>query len=297
MTAVLPEAYLHDIRAAVIDWLDVHRVEDNFERAYVFGSLINRGGRHFIPSGKTASDVDLVLTFNDHVDTAEHRCEALQLLRGIIPNLEYEVSKVLQRTGEEPILSILPMTTYEIFHCIHMGNDPNLLTSNTFLDTRSGERKTYGLSGFIDVDYHTENSEPFSAIRLCQSYRNRYLRCNYIGAFVEDGFDGDSPFPKDVMRSGALMNFFVNPQRDGSRRTDLEEGNTYLSRTIEALRNKSEKHAALWDVVSGKSFSRANTEILSADQLLFVHEVMHDEARSIVLPSIREEIDRLMKLT
>ncbi|MXQ07887.1 hypothetical protein GQ651_08515 [Alphaproteobacteria bacterium GH1-50] len=287
--------HLKDVQNVIVNWLDKYDVDEIFDHTFIFGSLINRDGRHFVPQGSMASDVDLVLRLGDHLEGANSRFEAILKLRSIVPELEHETAKVLGRKSVEPIYSILPITSYEIHQCIHKGHDPKLFMSNLFLDARTGERLEAGLTNYVDYDYHFENLEPFSVIRLSQSYRNRYLRCDHLGVYSQGDFDGDTAFPKEVMRSAALLRFYDGKQDDGARRTDLEEGNRYISRLIEDLADESDRHRQLWDTVSARSFPRGDTPNLLADQMLLIHEIMYDKARSLVIPSVRDAIREVME--
>jgi|TARA_Y100000815_G_scaffold208328_1_gene192506 hypothetical protein len=286
---------LDEVRNALVGWIDNHEITSAFDGVFIFGSLINRNGRHFVPQGSMASDVDLVLTFKDEIDTALARAEALKRVRGAVRSLEHETATVLQRATQEPIYSILPLTKYEIHQCIHKGHDPKLFMSNLFLEVVSGERVDGGLASYVDYDYHYENLEAFSAIRLCQSYRNKFLRGNQVGWLAQDDFAGETVFPKEIMRASALLCFASGPKDDESRRTDLEEGQIYLLERLRELKDHSPELKLLVDKVNGRGFTRAESEPLSPEDMLLIHEVMFDDARSLVIPSVRDAIREVIE--
>jgi len=286
---------LDEVRRALATWIDNNDITSIFGGTFIFGSLINRDGRHFVPKGSMASDVDLVLTFKDDIDSALTRTVALKNVRAAIRSLEHETATVLKRATEEPIYSLLPLTSYEIHQCIHKGHDPKLFMSNLFLDVVTGNRVDGGLASYVDYDYHYENLEAFSAIRLCQSFRNKFLRGNQVGWLAQEDFVGETVFPKEIMRGAALLCFASGPKDDESRRTDLEEGQIYLLERLRALRDQNQIFADLVDKINGRGFTRTESEPLSADDMLLIHEVMFDEARSLVIPSVRDAIREVIE--
>ena len=46
----------------------------------------------------------------------------------------------------------------------------------------------------------------------------------------------------------------------------------------------------LIDKIAGRGFARGNSEELDAGDMLILHEIMFDKARSLVVPSIRDSI-------
>ncbi|WP_373356940.1 hypothetical protein [Pseudoroseicyclus sp. CXY001] len=287
--------YIEEINGAIKDWAAASAVPKSFSKILIFGSLINRSGRNFVPQGATASDVDLILLFSESVNNASSRSEALIALRDQVSHLEHRVAKILARASTDPIFSILPLTSYEIHQCIHKGHDPKLFLGNVFHDVMGDEGNIASLGGYVDYDYHYENLEAFSVIRLAQAYRNEYLGCNHLGICRIHGFSGELPLPKQIMRSGALLRYFASDREDQSFRTDLEEGYHYLLQLFERMRASSALHQTLWDHVSARSLGRGEAPDLTPDDMLLAHEVMYDEAKGLVVPSVRDAIREVME--
>ena len=135
-TAIL----LDEIREVISGWVEANNATETFDGVFIFGSLIHRDGRHFVPQGSMASDVDLVLTIRDDLPNAISRSRALIATRANVQALEQATATVLKRVSQEEIYSLLPLTSYEIHQCIHKGHDPKLFTSNLFLNVATGER-------------------------------------------------------------------------------------------------------------------------------------------------------------
>jgi len=287
--------YLDDVRDKLVEWIDKHGINDEFDGAFIFGSLLNREGRHFVPQGSMASDVDLILTFDDAMTSAENRYTALKRIRDFIRPLEHETASVLKRATAEPIYSILPLTSYEIHQCIHKGHDPKLFMSNLFLEVRTGDRVEEGLASFVDYDYHFENLEAFASIRLCQNYRNIYLRGNQIGEFAQKDFGGETVFPKEIMRGAALLKYSDGKRDREDRRTDLEEGQTYLLNLLDEKSNDANLFKEMFERVTGRNFAKTKSKDLNADDMLLIHEIMFDKARELVIPSVRDAIREVIE--
>jgi hypothetical protein len=209
--------------------------------------------------------------------------------------LEHAVAKALNRTSNEAIFSILPLTNYEIRQCIHKGHDPKLLTDNIFFDVSRNETVARGLSVIADYHYHYENLEPFSVMKLCQKYRNSFLSTNLLGKFKQMDFDDSEPLPKELMRSAAILRFFDGDREDASRRTDLEEGATYLFDLVKGLEGVHAQYKTLRQKLSSRTFSRARAEALSPEDMLLLNEVLFDRARSIVIPSVRDAVREMLE--
>jgi len=242
-----------------------------------------------------ASDVDLILTFDDAMTSAENRYTALKRIRDFIRPLEHETASVLKRATAEPIYSILPLTSYEIHQCIHKGHDPKLFMSNLFLEVRTGDRVEEGLASFVDYDYHFENLEAFASIRLCQNYRNIYLRGNQIGEFAQKDFGGETVFPKEIMRGAALLKYSDGKRDREDRRTDLEEGQTYLLNLLDEKSNDANLFKEMFERVTGRNFAKTKSKDLNADDMLLIHEIMFDKARELVIPSVRDAIREVIE--
>jgi predicted nucleotidyltransferase len=276
-----------EIRELIREFWEKHSFKQEFPEVFIFGSLINRDGRHFIPAGAMGSDIDLLLVFNPQMDNSVKRFNALSKAKEHVAELEYQVGELLGRNDRT--FSFLPVTDYEVYHCIHKGFDPKIFTLNIFYDALEGAEVDVGLSDYIDFDFHLESIEAFSSIRTCQSMRNRYLQIDKKADQVLDKFDGPGEVPKELMRMFALINFIDSNKRD--LRTDLESGFEFLLDLLRKLSQVDESFSALKDKVNSRSFLRAKSEPLTQDDLMLLFEIGYDEARSRVRKSVREVID------
>lgn len=287
--------YFDNVRDQIADWIQEYKLERFFSNFYVFGSLIHRDGRHFIAGGVTASDVDLLIRFDDRISGAVDRWTALCTFREHVGNLEHRVASALNRPSAEPIFSILPLTSYEIRQCIHKGHDPKLLTDNIFFDVVENTQQEDGLSQIADYQYHYENLEPFSVMKLCQKYRNGFLAANNLGKFPLQNFDDDEPLPKELMRSAAILRFFDGDKENSARRTDLEEGAKYLQALIDGRADENANLKCVSEKLSGRTFHRGKSEPLTPQDMLLMHEELFDRAMQLVVPSVRDAVREMME--
>jgi len=271
---------------------DERKLEELFPEAFIFGSLINRGGRHFMPAGTMGSDIDFLMVFNPEISEAPSRTKTLTEFKVIAKELEYEVCQLLKRTDK--VFSFLPVTDYEVYHCIHKGFDPKIFTLNIFFDVLKGELSKNGLADYIDFDFHLESIEAFTAMRNCQKMRNMFLSVDMLGEEVVEPFDGPGEVPKEIMRTFALLNYIDMPDGALSDRTDLEKGFDFLKRCLKENVYGSMEVSSLAEKVSGRSFIRSESEPLTPNDLLLLTEISFDEARRRVRKSVREVIDRSM---
>ena len=278
-----------EIRKALVGFWNEMELGGKFPEIFIFGSLINRNGRHFIPAGAMGSDIDLLVVFNPESSDAVARWNALKDLKSVMQELEIRLASILGR--KDKILSVLPVTDYEVYHSIHKGHDPKIFTLNIFYDALLDKEEEEGLSDFIDFDFHLENIEQFSVIKTSQSFRNRYLWVDLIGTPQLANFDGPGEVAKELMRAFALLNYVDSGKAKDGYRTDLELGFRVLKRVLQEKSKDCEPIGELYEKVEARSFERATSEPLTPDDQLLLFEIAFDEAKSKIRKSVREVID------
>ena len=313
---MMDKIYFKQLEPTLKDWADQITKTSQFDNAYIFGSLIHRDGDLFVPGGAVASDIDIILKFKaeeGHCSgslTAKVRYESMLELIETIPDLEVSISRIIAETNDQPrntpYLSILPLTQFEIYHCIHKGYDPKIFTQNVFYDLNMSIQIDDGLEKFIDSRYHFDNIEVFTIARIVQKLRNHFLHIDFQKKRKLVPFASNEIFPKELMRSAALLKFLENvskaPKNEKNdhgfalMRTDLLQGETFL---LELLKNKSAENdnfSDLWDKVEKRRSARTEKPALGPEDVLLIAEILFDEAKTFAQPSIREIIDRAFPL-
>jgi len=283
------------ITKAISDWYATHQLTQFFDRAYLFGSLVNNDGEFFWPSGVKNSDIDFLVRINPEVVGAVNRTLALIELQARLPEIEETLTAKLAREpdGTGSIMSVLPVTWYEIYHCIHKGFDPKIFTLNIFYDVLKKRSRKDGLSDFIDKSYQYDNTETFAVMRLCQKLRNDFMKISDDGQPELTMFDGVGAVPKEIMRAAALLKFAENGHDEPEARTNLAEGEDYIADHLKALKEEHELIAELEKKIRKRRSTAAYRKpALEPFDLILLSEILFDKARYLSLPSVRETIDR-----
>ncbi|MCR8826967.1 hypothetical protein [Pseudosulfitobacter koreensis] len=284
-----------EITKIISGWFADHDLETFFDRVYLFGSLVNNDGEFFWPSGVKNSDIDVLVRINPTLAGAVDRTLALVELQSRLPEVEQRLAEKLGRPPEikGSVISVLPVTWYEIYHCIHKGFDPKIFTLNIFYDVINKRARKDGLSDFIDKSYQYDNTETFAVMRLCQKLRNDLLKTSEDGSPALNPFAGAGAIPKELMRAAALLKFAVNGADQPEARTNLGEGEDYV---VDYLKDLKGKHKLI-DALEMKVKKRRSTAAfkkppLEPADLILLSELLFDRARGLSLPSVRETIDR-----
>lgn len=288
-----------EITEALSEWYKVNEISKYADRAYLFGSLINEGGESFWPTGVRTSDIDLLIRINPERDTAAKRAAGLKELKGLMPQIESAIDTILKREPDQKgsVLSVLPVTWYELYHCIHKGFDPKIFTLNIFFDIVNMEQRDGGLSDYIDKSYQFDNTETFAVMRLCQSLRNSFLKQDDKGEGILEPFTGIMAIPKELMRAAALLKYVETDGDQPKTRTSLLEGEEYFAKLLERRKSEDEKISELDEKVRKRRSTSVHTKPpLEPIDLVLACELLFDEAKELSQPSVRETIDRMRRL-
>ncbi len=297
-----PDLKMHsEITQALSIWYNDNGIDQLADRAYLFGSLINEGGDSFWPTGVKTSDIDLLIRIHPERATAVLRTEGLEKLKDLLPPIENEIDAILKRDPKqkESVLSVLPVTWYELYNCIHKGFDPKIFTLNIFFDIVNMVDREGGLSDYIDKSYQFDNTETFAVMRLSQSLRNAYLKQDDDGCEVLKPFNGVMAIPKELMRAAALLKYVETEGEEPKTRTSLLEGEEYFSKLVEEKSGEHDKIAQLAEKLRKRRSSSVpghNKPALEPIDLILACELLFDEAKDLSLPSVRETIDRMRRI-
>ena len=288
-----------EITEALSDWYKANEIEKFADRAYLFGSLINDGGDSFWPTGVRTSDIDLLIRINPEQNTATKRAAALEELKGLMPQIESRIDTILKREPDQKgsVLSVLPVTWYELYHCIHKGFDPKIFTLNIFYDIVNMEQRDGGLSDYIDKSYQFDNTETFAVMRLCQSLRNLFLKQDDKGEEALEPFNGIMAIPKELMRAAALLKYVETEGEEPTTRTSLLEGEEYFAKLLERRKSDDDRIDRLDEKVRKRRSTSVRTKPpLEPIDLVLSCELLFDEAKELSQPSVRETIDRMRRV-
>lgn len=289
-----------DILAAVRGWARANN-SNPFCNFYLFGSLVNTNGEYFAAEGGIESDVDILVRFTSEDHTAVDRLNALKALKLKVEELEQALDEINKKYSDgarprrTPWLSVLPITEFEIYHSVHKGHDPEIICTDQFYDLSSDEISFVALSDYIDHRFHQIHVEYLSAIKMTQKIRNNYLKSGRVTEFSGISY----AFPKEFMRVGALVNFARKQNK--KQRTDLEVGQQFLSRLVEAeaqnCANPDDQETLndLRDISQSRSSTVRASKPLTAEHQILLSEIIFDYCVRSVPFTLRQAITELTK--
>ena len=229
---------------------------------YIFGSIIHRGGRQFLPD---RSDVDLIILIPDDLTGAPSRTAWLLKLQELKRELESSLSGLLRRDPAKPIVSLVAITETELSGDIHKSGSRRFFQSNNFLDLLH-DTKPKPLRSNILKETDDNSRETFE---FAQAIRNKFLSVSVSGKpTLTEWIDPTDPLPKEIMRHAAIAT---------DQGYDLQYGLDNLSNYIYSQKKFHASYAALYDDwLSIRRGARGQAGPLDARDYLLLVEALLD---------------------
>lgn len=232
---------------------------------FLFGSAIYRGGDQFYSD---QSDLDIVVLFKNPLDTRE-RINALKALFDHKANLELNMIPKLQRTScNEPGVSIVPITQFELQANVHKSGARRFFTRNVYFDLLN-EKQTLGIEGAgtlsIDDDHRY-------ALEYVQKIRNEFLSVSANGTGGLRDYAGSDPMPKALLRVAAQQLKDVPVGAWYDTRLGLED----IYRKLGNLQETDSLFKDTYKTVSIRRGGRGKPASLSALDQLVLAEILFD---------------------
>ena len=254
------------------DWAKKQNTK-HFNKFYLFGSLIYKGGNQFL---RDISDIDLVVILQDSIKGSLNRAKVCQEIQKAKFDLELLLRPILQRKNKsKPIVSLVLVTGDEVHWDIHKLKSPRFFRDNDFFNLLEESNTLYS----VGIDNRENLSHIIQALEKAQYYRNKYLDINPNKSLKE--YNEQDIFPKDLARSAALVHAF--DKKNEKEKCDINLGNSYL---ISLLHQKAGKKDNEWSKLNSKVGERANRSIkrpgLNDFDLLLIHELLFDKAYKLL---------------
>ena len=234
---------------------------------YLFGSAIYEGGDQF---DAQLSDLDIVVHFLDDID-ATQRTRRIQKLHDFKAMLELQMVPRLHRSNcEEPGVSVLPITTFELHANIHKSKARRFFDRNIFLNLET-DHESIGLpnAGVLSV-----TEEARQALEFAQEVRNRFLAVSANGTGGLELFDGADPLPKPLARVAAQL----VPSNVAGSWYDTRFGLEYLFEELSRRQGETDEIASLYRTISVRRGGRGRRVPLSEFNQLLLAEILYDRA-------------------
>lgn len=238
---------------------------------FLFGSAIYKGGEQF---DSTYSDLDIVCLLPEQMG-AQERYSAMLLLRQQKQDLELKMVPALHRvTCDEPGVSIVPITPFELKTNVHKSGARSFFDKNFFYDLLSANESL----GIPDAGTRLLRDDRRQALEFVQKVRNEFLSVSANGAGGLADYGGTDPMPKALLRSAAQL----APDTADGEWYDTRLGLELMHSLLRDRRTESPEFSALFRKVSVRRGGRGRRVPLTGDDQLLLAEILFEEASRTV---------------
>lgn len=241
--------------------------------AYLFGSTVNEGGVRFQPD---EGDLDVIMVMDWEVMSPGDRVAQINALRHAKGQLEALLFQKLHReSGSKQIVSLVPVTQFEVDHAVHKDNLSHILTGAAAYDlvrrleipNLSGGRSSQPLT-----DFHR------SVAGFVQKKRAEAVSITPNGKGGLSVEPHDDPVPKPLMRNFAAATY--DPTKDADP-SDLNRGLREIGRFADQAADWTPMTSAFASWLEVRRGARGEVSpVISADHYLLVLETIFDRVRS-----------------
>lgn len=244
---------------------------------YLFGSLIYQNGQQF---DRKHSDVDIVVIIPDNIKRALDRCEWMKKFLFYKQELELNLLRLLERdNARTPIISVIPITKFELLADIHKSKVRNFYKDNSFLNLDDNSM----LQGIPNAGSDNTINDPIrQVLEFIQDSRNKYLSVASVGDNKSlEWTNTNDPMPKPIMRNAAQLEHLSAKAGIADERFDLNVGLSYIENYVFSRRFDDSKYYDLYFWICLRRGGRGNKEkanSLQPDNYLFLCEILFDLA-------------------
>ncbi|WP_310475744.1 hypothetical protein [Sandarakinorhabdus sp.] len=251
--------------------------------AVLFGSLVYRDGERF---SEDVSDVDLALVMPEGMRSPVDRVELAAKLLGFKRDLEIGLAVSLSRSTAVPVCSLMLLSAADIGADIHKDGAEGFFRNNEFHDLVSDAR-SHGMAGVGDVAISHRLVR--QCIRFAQKKRHAFLAIAANGKGSLEGYDGDTPLPKDILRHAAMAGALRKTGALPGAEFDTQEGLSELVSHVIHAAKKSQAYEELrvWlmnKIATRKGILSARHQLLLAETIAALAEQAHDAAKTNAQP-------------
>lgn len=240
--------------------------------AYLFGSTVNEGGVRFQPE---QGDLDVAIVFDWEGKSPGDRVDQINVLRHAKGELELRIFQKLHRTnGAEQIVSLVPITPFEIAQAVHKDNVKHILTDARAYDLQA-RKELENLGGGSAPQPLSELHRNVLAFVQRKRAEALSIRPNGTGGLaVEPHSD---PVPKQLQRNFAVATFEAAKDSDPA---DLARGLREINRFAEQAANWTPMTSSFANWLGVRQGARgAVSPIITNDHYLLVLETIFDRVR------------------
>jgi HAD superfamily phosphoserine phosphatase-like hydrolase len=251
------------------EWAAQIHASPGAEIVAIFGSMVNNGGSQFDPR---SSDLDLVVKMPLHLTFAPARTQWLNMLRPLKQAFELSLIPILGRAdASKAIVSIVPVTEFELSRDIHKDGVRNFFRCNSFMDLlQSGATS----SPLLNCQPERVDDARRQICQFAQTTRNMFLAVSASQLCPLVPWDHDSdPLPKDLMRRAAVAS-----QIKG-RKYDLQVGLDRVTNYLYEHRDTDPSYLNLHNWLSIRRGGRGSKTALAPESYMLFAEIILDMSR------------------
>lgn len=273
------EELIKKIIDVVGDWAKKFHSPDQFDKVFLFGSLLRRQGSHFTP--ERDSDVDILFLFSDALDHPLLRVNACNDALSKIQELEQQLIQLWPSwSAEKPVASVGAIRAFSFFNQMMNWKEPEFVIYNTFLDLISDAsgKMPYNLNGSLLLDPANVNLRP--AVMDAQDYCKQFLSITANGRRQVNDFNGEDPIPKSMARAAAHVSHYLEPM-PGRDPVDLNVGFFFIQRLVwdqVQQHNDCKEYDQLADLIAARFNGRGTPQPLNCQQQLLLWEMLATKA-------------------
>lgn len=283
---------MNELRAKILDLL--RNWKENLDQAvenngvYLFGSLVYRQGAFF---KKSTSDIDLMILMPEELSgDYTKRVEWLMTLKPFKQQLEKELLHVLgKKDSTEAIVSLLPVTQFEVDHEIHKSGDKPFYGVTSFMNISTQElSKGNYLGEFKTLD------DPLLDQVFCyiQKQRNSYLAVTPTVDNQNLVIDGIGDLPKDLCRQAAKINAHFIEVKETGDVYSVSFGADYIKNLVRTKINADPRIQDIYYWIDNSNELASDDQFLPEEYHLIILELLFQEATQLVLENSKTSLGK-----
>lgn len=191
-----------------------------------------------------------------------------------------ELLTLLQRIHAAiPIVSVVPVTYYEIQGDIHKDGHREFFSKNYFFDL---------LDDSIQIIFDENKKIDFDRLSAAvasstQRIRNKFLSYSPNGTNCFQDYFGPDPISKDLMRAAAMAKQSIEQSNKKGIEYDLEKGLDFISYVLISMSKEDNWIDEINSVLSSRRGARnSSVKHFNTEQILFISELILDKAMASI---------------
>ena len=253
-------------------WIESIQEKEPSIHGYIFGSSIVEEGIRF--DIEKDSDVDIVLVLTETYESPLKRVNLFSWLKTKKMELELSLLKDFQKKDNKQIVSLLPISIFELENNIHKAGFRTFFEENDFYDLQQNKRIKFSeLYTFVKGI-----SEPvYNVLKSMQEARHKFLQVTCtLDLDKLKWVENDEQFPKALSRNASQIAKLEST--DINDRLNPSFGNILLVNELNALIEENEAYKDLFYLLEARKGSKSNIadKTIKGEQHMLLYEILYN---------------------